>query len=82
VVGFHVEGFDFTHKVVDIAYDADDKADVTLEPPLRRRLAATDILLFRPTMTCVCMNAREAVGNYLHGTAMSFGPMRMVEALV
>jgi hypothetical protein len=82
LIGFRVGGYDFTHKVVDVSYDARDKATVTMEPPLRREVSFLDVAYLRPAMLATCVNAREAVGNFLHGTTMSFGPMRFVEALV
>lgn len=82
VIGFHVDGYDFAHKVVDISYPSANRTEVTIEPPLRRRITTADRVLFRPSMLATCVNAREAVGNFLYGRAMTFGPLRLVEALV
>lgn len=81
VIGFHLDGYDFAHMVMDIDY-VDGVATVTVEPPLRRALAIDDYLLFRPVMTATCANAREVAGNFARGRAMTFGTARFVEALV
>lgn len=82
VIGFHSEGHDFAHVVMDISYPAVNRALVTIEPPLRRAITTADRVLFRPSFTATCVNAREVVGNFIYGTSMSFAPARFIEALV
>lgn len=81
VIGFLKDGYDFAHMVLDIEYSS-GVATVTVEPPLRRDLAADDLMLFRPSMLVTCRNAREVAGNFARGRTMAFGAARMVEALV
>jgi hypothetical protein len=82
VIGFRKDGYDFAHVVTDINYPTTNRTEVEVSPPLRRRITTSDRVLFRPAMLATCVNAREAVGTYLYGTTMGFGPMRFVEALV
>ena len=82
VIGFHSEGYDFAHVVVDISYPLTNRALVTVHPPLRRTITIADRVLFRPSMLATCVNAREVVGTFVYGTSLSFGPARFVEALV
>ena len=82
VIGFHVDGYDFAHVVTDISYTAADRATITVNPPLRRRVAADDVMYLRPTMTCTCVNAREVMGSFRRGLVMDLAPMRFVEALI
>ena len=82
VVGFHIDGYDFAHKVVNLTVPQANRADITIEPPLRRRVTASDRLKLRPIMTASCVNAREVAGNFLYGTSMTFNPARFVEVLV
>jgi hypothetical protein len=82
VIGFHIDGYDFAHVVTDISYSATDRATVEIQPPLRRALAATDVMKLRPIATVTCTNAREVVANLLYGTTATVNPARFVEALV
>lgn len=82
VIGFHTAGYDFAHIVTDIAYDATNQATVSINPPLRRALAVSDPMKFRPIMLATCTNARDAMTNFRFGTSMTFNPLRLVEALV
>lgn len=81
VIGFHIEGYDFTHKVMDVDY-VDGLATVTVETPLRRALAVDDLMLFRPTMLATCRNGNEILASQKNRKFVSFGPARFVEALV
>jgi hypothetical protein len=83
VVGFHVDGYDFAHMVTDISYPTTNRTDVTVYPPFRRAVTNDMYIKFRQTMTVTCVNAREAVGNFMYGTTMGFtAPLQFVEALV
>lgn len=82
IIGVHADGYDFTHVITDIQWVTSDRATITIEPPLRRRVTSSDFIKYRPTFTGTCVNAREAVGNFLYGRVMQFAPMRFVEALV
>jgi len=82
VIGFTIDGYDFTHIVMDISYPANNRATVTVNPPLRRQVTTDDKMLFRPSMTATCVNAREVMGNYIYGITMQLAPMRWVETLV
>jgi len=82
VVGFHLNGYDFCHTVVDISYPTANRTEVTIQPPLRRALTTNDRVTFRPIMTAVCVNARDVVGNLRFGTSLNFNPAHFVEALV
>lgn len=82
VVGFHLDGYDFAHIIMDISYDASDVATVTVEPPLRRALTVSSLMKFRPTMLVTCVNAREVMGNFTSGRHMALNTARFVEALV
>lgn len=82
VVGFFVDGYDFAHVVMDIDYDADDVATVTVSPTLRRAMTTDDRMKFRPRIIAACSNAAEVMGTFQSGRHMSFGQARFVEALV
>lgn len=81
VIGFHLDGYDFAHMVMDIDY-VDGVATVTVEPPLRRAMAIDDYLLFRPVMTATCANGAEVLNAVRARRAVSFNGIRFVEALV
>lgn len=82
VIGAFRDGYDFAHMVMDIEYDDDDAATLTVSPPLRRDMGAGGRILFRPAMLGVCANASEVAGTFLRGLHGQFGAVRMVEALV
>lgn len=82
VVGFALDGYDFAHMVMDISYDEDDVAALTISPPLRRPVTTDDDLLFRPTVTVTCINSREVMGQFQSGRHMQFNSATFVEALV
>lgn len=82
VIGFTSGNYDFTHVVMDIDYDVDDVATVTVSPTLRRALTTDDQMKFRPRIIATCGNAAEVMGNFQSGRHMTFGQARFVEALV
>ncbi|MEB3419887.1 hypothetical protein ACFSDD_10945 [Salipiger marinus] len=82
VVGFTVGAYDFAHAVMDISYDADDVATITVSPPLRRPLTTDHALKFRPRMLAVCANAASVMTTFVSGRHMTFGDAVFVEALV
>ena len=82
VFGTRLDGYDFTHVVEDIEYDASDVATITFSPPLRRAATTADEINFRPTMLVQCINAREVMTNFQSGRHMQLSPARFVEALV
>lgn len=83
VVGFHLEGYDFAHKVINVAYNASgNRADCTVSPPLRRAIKNTDRVQFRPAMLVTCVNAREVAASYRLGRTIAMNAARFVEALV
>lgn len=81
VIGFFLEGYDFAHIVMDIDYDGANLATVTVSPPLRRSLAANDLMLFRPSMLVTCMNARELSGDGPIMGLVSLPPVSFAEFL-
>lgn len=82
VIGFNVGGYDFSHKVMNISYDASDIATITISPPLRRGLTTESEMTFRPKMLATCSNAREVAGLFQRGRHMAFNTANFVEALV
>lgn len=82
VIGFYLDGYDFTHVVMDIEYDDEDIATIAVSPPLRRALTTDDRLLFRPVALVTCINAREVMGQFQSGRHMQFNRAQFVEALV
>lgn len=82
VIGFFSDGYDFAHTVMDIEYDGDDEATVTVSPPLRRAVTADVRMLFRPKMLATCANPSEVAGMFRRGRHVTLGAARMVEALV
>ena len=82
VVGFFVDGYNFSHVVTDVEYDTDDVATVTITPPLRRALTTSDLMNFRPAMLVTCANPAEVMTNYTSGRHMALSTARFVEALV
>lgn len=82
IVGLHLDGYDFAHMIVDVSYPITNRADLTLQPPLRRVATAQDAIHMRPIMLATCVNAREVAQNFIYGTSMTFAPARFVEALV
>lgn len=81
IIGFS-DGHDFTHVVMDVDYDAADIATVTVSPPLRRALATTSVMLFRPTFTGVCAAPDQAAGEQVMRRFQGLAAMTFVEALV
>lgn len=82
VIGFEVSGYHFAHVVMAISYGVSDAATVTVSPPLRRALAVTDDMLFRPSMLVTCRNASEVAGTFRRGLHMGLNSAKLVEALV
>lgn len=82
VIGFFLEGYDFTHIIMDIDHGDDDAATITISPPLRRNLTASDRMLFRPTILATCRNAAEALIETGRRSTLGIGALQMVEALV
>ena len=83
VIGFHSEGYDFAHMIVNATYFNDGaRTEVTLNPPLRRTVTTLDRAKLRPVMLATCPNARE-VGMALRlGRFAALNSARFVEALV
>lgn len=82
VVGFAADGYDFTHVVMDVSYDGDDIATVTVSPPLRRDFLPDAEMKLRPAFTGTCINAAEVAATFNSGVWAQPGQMRFVEALV
>ncbi|MBN8292803.1 hypothetical protein JI664_12585 [Rhodobacter sp. NTK016B] len=82
LVGFHIDGYDFAHVVMEIDPNGDGTSEVTVAPPLRRSLAIGDRMRFRPTIIATCINPDEVVGTFQYRRRMQFGQARFVEALV
>lgn len=78
VIGFFLAGYDFAHIVMDIDYDADDLALVTIQPPLRRPVVEGDLMLFRPSM----LVTGRVDGTVVQRRRVSLGAVNLVEALV
>jgi hypothetical protein len=81
VIGFKLDGLDFTHKIMDVSYSG-LKATVEVSPPLRRDLTTDDVVLFRPKALVRCSNPNEVMGTFSKGRYMTFGTARFVEALL
>lgn len=82
VVGFTVGDYDFTHLVMGVSYDVDDRATLTISPPLRRALTTSNRLFYWPSMLVTCRNAAEVAGQFRRGLHMQLNSARLVEALV
>jgi len=82
VVGFLKDGIPTAHVVMDIAYDGEDVATVTVQPELRRGLDAGDPLLFRPSMLATCQNPDSLAATFSYGRYTQPGGARFVEALL
>lgn len=83
VLGFCIAGYDWAHVVLDVSYNsAGDRATCTVEPPLRRDVATTDRVLFRPSMLATCVNARDVAGQFRDGQFMQLNAARFVEWLL
>lgn len=88
VIGFSIDGYDFAHVVMDIEYDGDDLATITVSPPLRRDIVPVaggepaTRLRFRPAMLVVCTNAAEVMSTFQRGRHIALNAARFVEALV
>lgn len=82
VVGFREEGVDTAHIVLDIVYEGDNVAAVTIAPPLRRDLGADSEMHFRPRMLAQCRNASDLMGQFRLRRSAVINPARFVEALV
>ena len=82
LIGFHEDGYDFTHVVMDIEYDESDVATVTVSPPLRRDVTTDSLCHLRPTMIVTCRNAREVMTNFTSGRHIQLNAARFVEAML
>lgn len=82
VIGFTIDGYSFAHVVTSISYTAADRATITVNPPLRRRVTAADSMSLRPSITATCINARELLGAYRFGTTLPLPAIRMAEAIL
>lgn len=82
VIGFSLSGLDFAHLVTDISYSANNRATVTVSPPLRRDVPGSARMLFRPVMLATCINGADVATNFKRGNVMAFNDARFVEALV
>lgn len=82
VIGFHLDGYDFAHMVMEITYGAGNIAEVTVSPPLRRDVGPSDAMLFRPSMIVTCQNAAEVAADSPSRKFVSLGAASFAEFLV
>jgi hypothetical protein len=82
LVGFFLDGYDFTHEVMDVTYDENNVASISVSPPLRRPLTPTDVMLFRPSMLATCQNPSEISVDSPRLRYISLGPINFVEFIV
>lgn len=82
VIGFTVGDYDFAHLIMAVSYDGDDRATLTIAPPLRRALTTSNRLFYWPSMLVTCRNAAEVAGQFRRGLHVQLNGARLVEALV
>lgn len=81
VVGFHVDGLDFAHKVMEVEYSPANIATVTVSPPLRRAIPVGADLRLRPSFLGVVRGAARGQTFRRLGLGLA-SEIRMVESLV
>ena len=82
VIGFRVGDYDFAHIIMAVSYDGDDRATLTIAPPLRRGLTTSNRLFYWPSMLVTCRNAPEVAGQFRRGLHVQLNSAKLVEALV
>lgn len=82
VIGFTVGDYDFAHVIMAISYDGDDRATLTIAPPLRRALTTSNRLFYWPALLVTCRNAAEIMAQVTRRSHLGLGAVQFVEALV
>jgi hypothetical protein len=81
VVGVEVDGYEFSHIVMDVGYSG-DTATLEISPPLRRSVTTSTSVKFRPYGIFQCVNPDEVAGLYHAGRHTQLNAAKLVEALI